>query len=125
LSVEQLLDGHAVPFEELDRAAQETDSCRRALVRQHLGVGEPGAVVDRDVNVFPADHFAIDTGGVDARAVRVALDRGDALPGAGVDPAELLHVDVDQLAGPLALVTLWRLEPDPAELAHPNPRQDP
>ena len=41
-----------------------------------------------------------------------------------MDPAELLDVDVDQLAGPLALVALGGLEAEPAELAHPDPRQD-
>jgi hypothetical protein len=51
-----------------------------------------------------------------------------AVPRDGVarheDPAELLDVDVDQLAGPVALVALWRLDPDPAELAHPDPGED-
>ena len=42
-----------------------------------------------------------------------------------LDPAELLDVDVDELARPGALVADRRLEPEPAEPAHPDPRQDP
>jgi len=41
------------------------------------------------------------------------------------DPSELLHVDVDQLAGPGPLVTERLLEPDPAKAAQPDPGQDP
>jgi hypothetical protein len=47
------------------------------------------------------------------------------LAGAALDAAELLDVDVNELARALALVTLRRLEPEPPELAHPDPRQDP
>jgi hypothetical protein len=48
----------------------------------------------------------------------------DALARAALDAPELLDVDVDQLAGPLALVALRGLAPQPAELAHPDPGQD-
>src|SRR5688500_2008135 len=42
------------------------------------------------------------------------------------DAAELLDVDVDQLAGPLALVSVGRLERlQPGEPAEPDPGQDP
>jgi hypothetical protein len=41
-----------------------------------------------------------------------------------VDASELLDVDVDELAGSSALVALRGLQAEPAELAHPDPRQD-
>jgi hypothetical protein len=47
------------------------------------------------------------------------------VPSAVVNTTELLDVDVDQLAGTLPLVAARRFEPKPAELAHPDPRQDP
>jgi hypothetical protein len=46
------------------------------------------------------------------------------MPGAALDAAEFLDVDVDQLARAFALIALRRLQPEPAELAHPDPRQD-
>jgi hypothetical protein len=49
----------------------------------------------------------------------------DALAGAALDAPKLLDVDVDQLARALAFVALGRLEPEAAELAHPDPGQDP
>jgi hypothetical protein len=55
----------------------------------------------------------------------VFLAVAHSLAGAALDPPELLDVDVDELAGTLALVALGRLEPQPAELAHPDPSQDP
>ena len=44
----------------------------------------------------------------------------DAFAGAAFDPAELLDVDVDELARPRALVADGLLEPEPAEPAHPD-----
>jgi hypothetical protein len=41
-----------------------------------------------------------------------------------VDAPELLDVDVEQLAQPRALVALRGLQPQPRELAHPDPGQD-
>ena len=41
------------------------------------------------------------------------------------DAPEFLDVDVDQLARSGALVALDRLESEAAELAHPDPGQDP
>ena len=50
---------------------------------------------------------------------------GDAVAGPS-DPAELLHVDVDELARPLLLVAVRRLERlQPPELAQPDPGQIP
>jgi hypothetical protein len=55
----------------------------------------------------------------------VVLAAGRAVPGATLDAAKLFDVDVDQLAGSLALKALGRLEPQTPELAHPNSGQDP
>ena len=50
---------------------------------------------------------------------------GDAFSIAILDPSELLDVDVDQLTGTSSLVALRWLQTEPAELAHPDPGQDP
>jgi hypothetical protein len=42
-----------------------------------------------------------------------------------MDASELLDVDVDQLARPLSLIALRGLQPEPSQLAHPDPGQDP
>src|SRR5581483_4357279 len=41
------------------------------------------------------------------------------------DPAELLNVDVDRLTRPFSLIAPRGLEAEPAELAHPDPSEDP
>jgi hypothetical protein len=60
---------------------------------------------------------------VDASA-RVASFAVDAVARATLDAPELLDVDVDQLSGTLTLIALRRLQAQPAELAHPDPRED-
>ena len=84
-----------------DGAAQEGDHGRCPLVGEHLGVGEPGGVVDGHVHVLPA------------RSLRLPATRaGDAMAGT-VDPDELLDVDVHELARARLLVPvglLGRLE---------------
>jgi hypothetical protein len=107
-------------------AAEECDRGAGLLVRQHLGVGEPGGVVDGDVHVIPADRLAAAAIAVGDRAVVVLAQAvTHALSGAALDAPELLDVDVNELAGALALITLGRLEPEPAQTAHPDPGQDP
>jgi hypothetical protein len=59
---------------------------------EQLGVGEPRVVVDRDVQVLPADP---------ARALNTVPE--DPLAD-GPEAAEFLRVDVNELAGPLALI---------------------
>jgi hypothetical protein len=72
-------------------AFEEGADASGALVGEHLRVGEAGAVIDADVQELPAGA----TGAGGAIAV-------DAVAGA-LDAAELLDVDVDELArcGPL------------------------
>jgi hypothetical protein len=109
----------------LDGAAEEPDRGERLLVGQDLDVGQAGGIVDGDVHELPADALAAVTVAVDERRVVVlAQPVADALARAALDAPELLDVDVDQLAGPRALVALRGLAPQPAELAHPDPGQD-
>jgi hypothetical protein len=109
----------------LDGAAQEADRGERLLVGEHFDVGQAGGIVDGDVHELPADALAAVTVAVDERRVVVlAQPVADALARAALDAPELLDVDVDQLAGPRALVALRGLAPQPAELAHPDPGQD-
>src|SRR5437588_6048787 len=112
-------------LEEDDRPVQKSDCGRRLLVAQDLGVGEPGAVVDRDVDVLPADRLVDLACTVrEFEVVVLAQAVADAFAGATLDAAELLDINVDELAGSLALVALCRLECEPAEPAQPDPGQD-
>ena len=71
------------------------------LVGEHLGVGEAAVVVDGDVDVLPADGAAAAAGCVGVAAgCSAGGRRAPALAGAAFDPAELLDVDVDELARP-------------------------
>jgi hypothetical protein len=102
------LDADAVAGEEVDRPPEEAGRRDCLLVDQHLGVGEAAVVVDRDVDELPAgvaDAAAIGGVGVGGLAAPVA---GDAMAGAQ-DSAELLDVDVDELARAPALVAVRRL----------------
>jgi hypothetical protein len=87
------------------------------LVGNHGGEGQPGGVVDGDVEVFPAAA---------ALAALATAITGDAMVHT-VDAAELLDVDVDQLAGMLALIAddpgfgVQRLEAVEAEAARHQP----
>jgi len=92
------------------------------LVRKDLGVGEPGVIIDGDVDVFPADAAP------PLPAVPV-----DAVPDAA-DPPQLLDVEVDQLPGPGVLIAhdrSWGLqpvqpiEPQTAELRHHGRDREP
>ena len=63
--------------------------------RQQFGVGKACVVVDRDVQVLPADPaVAVWPAGLGAERPLAWLP----------EAAELLTVDVEQLAGPLAFV---------------------
>jgi hypothetical protein len=48
-----------------------------------------------------------------------------ALASAAVDAPELFDIDVHELAGPLALIALGRLQAQSSQPAHPDPGQDP
>src|SRR4029450_10414428 len=95
---QQALDLDAVALEESERPAQERDRRGCLLVREHLRVGEPGALVDRAVDELPAGRVAPNAGGVGAAGGVVGAPR-EALAGPSLDAAELLDVDVNQLPG--------------------------
>src|SRR3954447_13172422 len=105
---QQALDGDAVGGIEGDRALEEPDRGRGLLVGEDFDVGQPGGVVDADVHVLPADLALALAGGVGCGRVAAAL-AGHPVPGAALDPAELLDVDVQQLAGVTALIAVRRL----------------
>ena len=73
-----------------------------------------------DVDGVPAGLSRADAGCVAAARAPACVTPGDAFAGAALDAAELLDVDVDQLARPLALVAHRGLEAEAAELAHPD-----
>ena len=116
------------PREVGDGPLEEADDGRRALVGEHLGVGQAGAVIDADVQELPAGPAG--AGGA------IAVD-----PVAGpLDAPELLDVDVDELARDGPLVADGRVagvgggqatEPTAAQhrphraLGHPERARDP
>jgi hypothetical protein len=107
------LDRHALAREPGDRTLQERHRAALALVGEDLAVGQARGIVDADVHGLPA-----------GAPPSVAPIAGHAVTNR-FDAPELLGVDVDQLARPLALVAhdRWpRLERrQPAE---PEPAQD-
>lgn len=81
-----------------DGAAGKAAGGPLLFIRQHLGIGKPGSIIDGDVQAFPAS------------AAFVALARpvaGDPVPDP-VDPAELLGIDMDQFTRMLTLVAQHR-----------------
>ena len=86
-----------------ERAARgRPRSASPSSLAQHLAVGEPRVVVDRDVQELPAGPGAVDA---------VLEDRACRLP----EAAELLRVDVQELARPLALVADARITAGPGK----------
>jgi hypothetical protein len=89
------LDPYPMVGEEAGRLDQKQRRGQGGLIREELAEGDPGAVIDRRVDIVVADPA---TGwGAGAAAV-------GAVAAAIRDAAQLLDVDVDQLAGMLALV---------------------
>jgi hypothetical protein len=110
------LELDAVAGEPGERPFEEGNRAGLALVRQDLGVRQARGVIDRDVQVLPADAtVAVDHAGPAA---------GDAVADAG-DLAELLGVDVDELTGTLALVAHdWCRRIEALEAAETEATQD-
>jgi len=80
-------------------AAQEPGTGRVTLVGQGLDVGQSGVVVHGDVEEVVAQRSAVDLAAADFFAATVQA------PATAVgDSAELLDIDVDQIAGPRMLV---------------------
>lgn len=73
-------------------------------------------VVDGEVDVLPAGRAAGAAGRVEAPGPVAARGAAaDPFAGASRDPAELLDVDMHELARPRAFVADRLLEPQPAE----------
>src|SRR3954469_10041489 len=81
-----------------DRGLEEGDRALLFLVRKDLREGHPGGVVDADVDELPPNAPALALTGSIA---------GDAMADP-VEAAELLDIDVDQVAGMFALVAANR-----------------
>jgi len=114
---EDALDLDAVAGKEDDGAVEKAGRGRGPFVGEDFGVGETAVVVDGDVDVVPAAEAA-------AMAVRVGAARASGAAWACADAlasrletAELLDVDVNELARTRALVTDGWLEPQSAEPA--------
>jgi hypothetical protein len=101
--------GDAVVVEEGGRAGQEGRAGRDLLVGVDLAVGQPGVVVDGGVDVVEA-HAADRSAGLAAQRPMAA---------AVGNPAEFLHVDVDQLAGTVAFVAADDLPGRPVQPGQP------
>ena len=74
----------------------EPGARRSAFIAKDLDVGVAGAVVDRSVEV-------VVTRSASPWTFRLGAEAQDPPPAARPDPRELLHVDVDKLAGTLPL----------------------
>src|SRR5689334_828362 len=107
----QPLDRDPVRSVEGHRSPQEADDGLRLLVGQHLGIGQAGGVIDANVNPVPAGLAAPYACSVrmSLRFLGPAAAEYPVTGPVGADPAELLDVDMDQLARPAPLVSADRL----------------
>src|SRR5437868_7993453 len=89
---------------------RKADRGHGLLIVEDFDVDEPGRVVDADVDVLPADvkRASVVAAAGDAAGDTVARPR---------DPAELLDIDVDELARPPFLVAVGRARAAPAARA--------
>src|SRR5690606_11228776 len=84
-----------------DGGLEEGDSALLALVVHNLDESDARGVIDADVDELPADaEMTVD---------RTRMSSGDAVPHRA-NPAELLDVEMDELAGVLALIATHRLD---------------
>lgn len=93
--------------EERQRPGEERGAGRVGLVGQRLGVGQPGAVVDRGVQVVVAEP------GLLVPLVHRRVPAAGPPPPAGRDPTELFHVHVHQVTRrPMLIAALAGPGPD-------------
>src|SRR5690606_11149792 len=97
----------------------------RFLVGQHLGVGQATESVDGDVHDLPTDLQATDPVAVGALRATIPSDPGDAMPSTTMDPAELLRIDMNDLARPEDFERSCWLQPEPAQPAESLPLEHP
>ena len=88
------LHGDAEAAEPIDGAGGESDGALLAFVRQDLAVGQARGVIDGDVQVFPPGAALVALSG--AVAGYAVTDPTDA--------AELLDIEMDDLARRFALI---------------------
>src|SRR6476660_1777267 len=121
------LDGDAVAGVERNGSVEEPDNGGGLLVAENLGIGKPGAVVDRDMHAFVTGGVAPDSGSIssDWVAARPTDPISGAFARTTADASEFLDVDVDQLAWSSSLVALRGLESQATQPAHPRSGQDP
>jgi hypothetical protein len=86
------LDMDAAVVEPTERASEEAGGGRRSLIGEDLGVGHSSGVVDGDMDELPTDAAGLDR----VISMDTVADPADA--------AQLLDIDMDQLARPLLLV---------------------
>jgi hypothetical protein len=91
-------------------AAQEAGAGDGLLVRVDFAVGEAAVVVDCGVDVVEAHLAAGGPAGLAAQHLVAAAVR---------DPAELLDVDVEEFAGPVAFVAADDLAGGPVQVGQP------
>ena len=89
-------DLDAVGAEPLQGPTEKAGHRQASFVGQQLDIGDPGMVIDRDMQTLPANAL------VDIHVPRAARD-AVADPG---DPPELLRVEVQQIAGARVLVAV-------------------
>ena len=81
-------------------ASRKATALSFALVGHDLDESDARGIVDADMDELPADaEMAVD---------RARISPGDAVPDRA-DPAELLDIEMDELAGMLALIAAHRL----------------
>jgi len=92
---EQALDRDSLGCEPGDSAAQELAAAARVLIGEDFGIGDAGMVIDGHVHELPA-----------GAATSGAPPSSDAMTGLR-ETAQLLRIQVQQIAGPAPLVAAW------------------
>jgi hypothetical protein len=104
-----------------DGAAQEGDRAGGGEIVEHLGVGQPGVIVDHHVHMLPAGDSV--PAALAAGALLGCAAADHAVPGA-TDASQPLDVDVHELARVAALVAVGRLRRfQPRALPQADPLQ--
>lgn len=95
-----------------NRCLENGDCTYRLFVRLDLGEGNARGIVDGDMDIFPAER-----GTVGARIALAGAVSGDAVTNTA-EPAELLDIEMGQLARPVALIAAHR--PGGFQVAEPG-----
>lgn len=112
------LDGDAMAGEEGAGSAQEPRAGRGALIAQHLGIRQPGVVVDSGVHIVVADPVAT-VAILVAGPVLTRVAAMHPVATAVAEPGQLLDIDMDQLPRPLAFGAADRAAGGPVHPGQP------